>query len=951
MVNEKNPLTKLKEHKLYPYLIDVLYFLLAFAITFLIYVFIFQSLGFYPFKEDGLTSLMSDQRDQYIAYMRTYQNILKNGGSLTYTLSKTFGGDFQSLFAYYLASPFNLLLVFISSKDIPAFFVFSLITKMSFASGNTYLLARYLSKKRRPIFLAFSIAYGLISYAFVFMCNFMYMDALMIFPLIFLGLKQLENEHHYWLYPLSLGYALFCNWYAGGMICIFLVIYFLLNFIFLKRSFQEKLKYLLRFFVFSLMAGLLSSFVWFSAFMHFSGTKASISLPYFKVFNWALFFEGLLENNYLSYSAISRNEGYMSAFVSVVTLLFAMLYFSNKKHSRREKTTDGMIMLIYFISTIISVFYALFHGGRTPIFFPTRYSFIIGFYLCYLAIKESADLEDTPIWGLAIPGGVSLILLPILTLAKKNTLAGSKEEILYPLSLASLLIFIFSFVIIALYFLYLLLAKKKNINSPTYIGKVVEISILALTLISSYRGGYNVINTNVKDNIYQDYSTYLRDDTLSPVFDKVKNEDSSLYRMEATFNRFGSRNTINNNPLFYSYNGLNHYSSTEKSNISSYMRRIGFHRNSFWERYSAGSTEAMNSFLGIKYLIDKKDLNSEKPQFLYNESSLNLFKETDTYNLGDDLYHYYTNEYALPLGFVVDPSSSYFVSQGGKKEGKEETYWYDHFEYQNEIYHTMDRSINKDIFYKIPTTNETYSEGVKIIKTDVFGRKTYSLEKGSSIVYNFVITPECKNNNLYIFEQSENQDIKFYLDGSLLEINNYWNSGIHSFNAEVGSKHTLLVTYSKDSTKEIEINPEIYYEDLSILQEYLSNIKKGGSTNLKVSSSLSSTTYEGTFSFQKDDGEFLFSIPNDKNFSIYLDGKKQETMTRFDIFTAISLKGVEKGEHAIKLVYKDKGLLGGTIISSISILGFVPLIIFYPRLEKMIFKRKDEPLEDSPISR
>ncbi len=941
------PFVKLKENKYYPYIIDGVYFLLAFGITFLIYLLIFQSLGFYPFKEDGLTSMMSDQTTQYITYMRAYQDILKNGGSLTYTLSKTFGGDFQSLFAYYLSSPFNLLLVFISSKDIPAFFIFIAITKMSFASANTYLLARYITKKRRPIYLAFSIAYGLISYAFVFMFNFMYLDGLMIFPLVFLGFKQLRNDKYYWLYPLSLAYALLCNWYIGAMICVFLVIYFIFDMVFSKGNAQEKLKYLLRFALFSLFGGLLSSFVWFSAFTHFNGTKASMALPKFECYNWALFFEGLLENNYLSYSALTRNEGYMSAFVSVVTLLFALLYFTNKKYSWREKTTDGILLFIYFISTIISTFNALFHGGRLPTFFATRYSFIIGFYLCYLALKESSELEDTPIWGLAVPGGVSLVLLPILTLVKKNALAGGNKEILYPLSVTSLLIFIFSLVIVGLYFLYTLITKKKKITSPTYISKTVEVALLTLTLISSYRGGYNVINKNIEENSYQNYNVYKKDDSLSPVFNKVKNDDSSLYRMEATFNRNGSSNVINNNPLFYSYNGLNHFSSTEKENISSYMRRIGFHKNGFWESYCTGSTEAMNSFLGVKYLIDKKDFSKEKPQFFYNESSLNLFKKEDTLTLDNQVYSYYKNEYALPLGFVVDSSGSTYVTQGERKEGVEETYWFDHFEYQNKMYHAMNESLldengkHKDIFHKIPVTMETLSSDTKVVKEDVFGRKTYSLKKGSSITYNFVITPECENNNLYVFEQSENQDIRIYLDGTLLK-NDYWYSGIHSFNAKVGSTHSLVITYSKNDDREIEINPEIYYEDLSILQEYLSEIKKGSSNDLKVTSSLASTSYEGSFNYQKDDGEFLFSIPNDSNFSIYLDGKKQETMTRFDIFTAISLKGVEKGIHTIKLVYKDKGLLTGTILSSLSLAGFVPLIIFYPHLEKLIFKRKED---------
>lgn len=257
-MNEKAiTLNSLKEKKWFGPLLDFLIFSLTFFATFLIYILIFKGLGFYPFDENGLTTMMSDQRDQYVTYMRTYQNALKNGGNLIYSLSKVFGGDFQSLFTYYLASPFNLFVIFISSKDIPTFFFFTSIIKMSFASGNMYLLARYVTKKRRISFIAFSIAYGLISYAFVYLFNFMFLDGLMIIPLVTLGFEMLEKDKIQWLYPLSLAYALLTSWYIGAMICFYLVILFVLKVVLMKCDIKTRIKYALRFIVYSLVGGLL----------------------------------------------------------------------------------------------------------------------------------------------------------------------------------------------------------------------------------------------------------------------------------------------------------------------------------------------------------------------------------------------------------------------------------------------------------------------------------------------------------------------------------------------------------------------------------------------------------------------------------------------------------------------------------------------------------------------
>ena len=948
---EENTLSlkTLKEKKWFGPLLDFLIFSATFFLTFIIYLLIFKGLGFYPFDETGLTTMMSDQRDQYVTYMRTYQYALKNGGNLIYSLSKVFGGDFQSLFTYYLASPFNLFVVFISSADIPAFFFWTSIIKMSFGAANMYLLARYITKKRRIGFIAFSMAYGLISYAFVYMFNFMFLDGLMILPLVTLGFRMLEEGKKQWVYPLSLFYALLTSWYIGAMICIYLVILFILRFALMKADTHTRLKYLLRFVVFSLIGGLMASCTWLCGFLHFDGTKASLSLPSSKFFNWAIFIEGLLENNYITDSAISRNTGYMTMFVSVVTLLFAQIYFTNKKYNWREKAIDGALILIYFIVSISSVLNALFHGGREPTWFPGRYSFIIGFYLCYISIKETAELEDTPLWGMAVPAISTSIILPIICLVQKNGLEKDSNQIYYPLSTVSLTIFLVSFGILFLYLLLIFLGNRKNIKIPYHISYVVETCLLVLIIISSYRGGYHVVNANVEDGSYQSYQTYLSDDNLSPVFNAIKEYDSSFYRMEATFNRNGSGNSINNNPLFYSYNGLSHFSSTEKKNIATYMKRIGFHNNGFWEAYDAGSTEAMNSFLGIKYLIDDGTVSTNKPNFIYNTSSLNLFKKMEMSNtVNGTEYTYYENQYALPLCFSVDSSSSTFVSQGRKLDGYENTYWYDHFEYQNEMFKKMNGSIldengeKKNIFHKIETTLKTRNHYAELKNVDEFGRTTYLLKKGARLTYTFTIPEDAENNTLYIHEQSETSGFYFYLDGKPITIRNYWHAGIHSFNAEVGSTHRLEIAYNDSSEKMVTLNPEVYYEDLSTLQEYLSVIKKGGTNNLKQTNGISSVTWEGEFTLVGNNKEFLFTLPFDDNFSIYLDGKKKETLTRFDIFTAISLEGIEDGTHSIKIVYNDKGLTTGIVVSVISITGFFPLVIFYPRIENKIFKKKED---------
>ena len=59
----------------------------------------------------------------------------------------------------------------------------------------------------------------------------MWLDGVMILPLVALGLHFIKDKNHYWLYPLAIAYSLMTSWYIGFMICVFAVIYFLYLFI------------------------------------------------------------------------------------------------------------------------------------------------------------------------------------------------------------------------------------------------------------------------------------------------------------------------------------------------------------------------------------------------------------------------------------------------------------------------------------------------------------------------------------------------------------------------------------------------------------------------------------------------------------------------------------------------------------------------------------------------
>ena len=70
--------------------------------------------GIYPFGDKSI--LRMDLIHQYAPFLSLFRDKLKNGESLLYSFDIGMGINFLALYVYYLASPLNLILVFVSGK-------------------------------------------------------------------------------------------------------------------------------------------------------------------------------------------------------------------------------------------------------------------------------------------------------------------------------------------------------------------------------------------------------------------------------------------------------------------------------------------------------------------------------------------------------------------------------------------------------------------------------------------------------------------------------------------------------------------------------------------------------------------------------------------------------------------------------------------------------------------
>ena len=126
--------------------------------------------------------------------MKKYVKIA-NGESLTYSWDIGMGTNFTSLFAYYLASPSNWFVALFPQKYTIEIMNAFIILKIA---GSSLSLTYYLTKhnnNKHVIAAIFGMFYGMSGFIAAYSWNIMWLDCVILIPLIMLGLERLVNEN------------------------------------------------------------------------------------------------------------------------------------------------------------------------------------------------------------------------------------------------------------------------------------------------------------------------------------------------------------------------------------------------------------------------------------------------------------------------------------------------------------------------------------------------------------------------------------------------------------------------------------------------------------------------------------------------------------------------------------------------------------------------------------
>ena len=861
----------------------------SFGIPCLILLLSYFIFGVYPFGSESVLSL--DLNGQYVYYYDYMYDVFAGEESVFYSWSRNLSGEFMGIIGYYLGSPFNFLVWMFPRHMITEGLLTMMVTKVGAIGLCT---AIYLSRGRgfgKLTTIIFSASYALCSYTMVQTMNPMWLDGVMVLPLVVYGIEKLIDEGKFVMCTLSLVYAFVTCFYIGFMIAIFSAIYFLYYAVVSHKKGLHRL-FIGRGMLFTavaLVSALISSYMLIPVYNALSYGKFEFSEPdYSSVYTNFDLIEMLDKMFPLTYDTV-RMSGLPFIYCGTIVLLLLPCYFFMKKIRGRDRIGAAVIISVLCVSMWICQVDMLWHGGQLPNWLPYRYSFMLSFLMVRFAAEAFNSVGEIRKKHIA---GIALAWFAVLLFIEKadNYLDDISRDTMDSMQVILPVMFILLVISAAV----IQLKDKLNRKSMCIVFTViVSLEIFANTFVQLLRQDWDIV--------YSTRPSYV--DVIVPtreVVDEIKAKDDGFYRIEKEFHR-----TVND-PMACGMYGLSHSSSTLNSKPIELLSRLGFSARSHYTR-SSGGTEVTNSLFGVKYMLTCPD-----------NSTGNI--------TGKDDITVTENPYAMPLAYLVNEDvADLELSATEPLENQNEL-----LQYMLNGRQLVTSDLEKtDYFTRIIDDVDLELTNVTQGKT-TDGHHSFKKKKdglNTEIVYTFEM-PETSALYMYLPSKYE-RTVNVWLNRELF-LGTYFegdNNSIMKIGDFVQGEQVIIgLTLTRDDLYFREA--QFLYCDSEAIDADLSALKAKNSET--VVERVSPTKLRISVNAQKDDILFT-TVPVEKGWTVTLDGKETEYIELLDALIGVELT---EGQHVIEMSFTTAGYPLAIITTVSGVVIFAAMIVIYFLLQK-----------------
>ena len=542
-------------------------------------------------------------------------------------------------------------------------------------------------------------------------------------------------------------------------------------------------------------------------------------------------------------------------FVGLLPFILTILFFTLKSIKFHVKLIYAIFFAFLIASFYIEALDLFWQGMHTPNMFLHRYAWIFSTLLIYTAAEVLKRLKELKVWNFL----VSLFLLVTGFLA--TIYLKSHYSFLTDLNILLTLEFL------VVYSLLLLAVIKKFISVNLF---TILISLFIMVEISL--NASSQMDGIAKEWGFASRSAYNRDIPAMESFSTyIGNQFTRTEKLQTQ---------TGNDSMKFNYNGISQFSSVRNRSSSSTLDKLGFKSSgtNLNLRYANNSILA-DSLFGIQYNISETPIDKYGFQDVYQKDNLTL----------------YENQFSLPIAFA---------SQSVYNDVKFNEHTLDNqASFLNQL-----ANVNFDYFSPIPYD--------KTENTDDLISVTSSSNEDVAIQYQIEV-PE--NSQVYLsftnlhFANDKQKKVDILVNE---EKKTFTTDNVFSF-FNLGytkEKKTFNIHVSFPGNSQVSFeSPTFYRLDTQTLTEAIQKIKEQ-----PVTVSTSKNKVFATYDVQQDTSIF-FTIPYDKGWSAYQDGKKIEMKQTQTGFMKVD---VPKGKGTITLSFIPNGFITGAICSFTSLLLF-----------------------------
>ena len=868
-------------------------YLFAFLIPTIIMLVIFAIRQIYPFGDRSFLHI--DMYHQYFPFLVEFYHKLKNGESLFYSWNTGIGSNFLALYVYYLASPTNWLAILCPEEHLMEFITYMVVLKTGLC-GTTF--AVYLRKHFHTetyTILFFSTFYALSGYMAAYSWNVMWLDCIVLAPIIILALEKLVNEGDGRLYCIMLGLSILSNYYLSIMICIFLVLYFIVLMVAKDPHTQDNSKALaipfparfqnfyvkavLRFGVYSLLAGGIAAILLLPEIAALRFTEFSdVNFPktiksYFSVID-------MLARHCFNVTVETGLDHWPNIYCGVAVFLLLPLYVMQKKIPIREKAPKLILLAFILISYSTNILNFIWHGLNYPDSLPARQSFLYIFLLlamCFEAILHIRDHSGNEIMGLFL--GVLAFILLCEKLITDDSFTGA--------------CFLFTGIFLICY-AGMIHGYRLHENARRFLTIMTLVLVVAESGINMYLTSVSTVSRTTYLSNYDSYQTLTK---------RTMEEEDDFFRFE----KFARR--TQNDAMLIGFPSASYFSSTSNALVKDFYEKYGMKSSRVYYCYD-GATPVTAALLANRYMLYTMDRGYDT-----------LFSLADT----EGKLYLYRNNYSLPLGYMISSDmvsssdmdtitahhnaltgSDTTASTAQSKDDSLEELFSSADDVQENLHDDEETSY---VDHLNPIERQNYLVNSLGTEGDVF--IPISVEQDGSLAtinvensgHLYAYTSNTKIDNIKLRYGSDDKTFKSIKKKYILDL------GYH----EAGSMLTLSSENGED------LNLVAYSVDEDVLGDFIDSLN----TQTMTVDSYDETHMNGHITVTTP-GELVLSIPYEPGWTLLVDGK-EATVDLFED-TMISTYLTE-GEHTIALSYYPEGFNAGIVITIVSVAIFAVLCV------------------------